>query len=114
MVKDVFRQAEDCCALRKSTGTQWKLWLFFEAVYSIVLEVNVTSKGLECLPWQLGAHTQLSTQPLYNSFATETKPGTTRSALLTGGGTAKELFLGNPGCLKSTSEQRSTSGIQMQ
>lgn len=53
-VKDVLSQAKDCHA---STGTQWKLWLFFEAVISIVLEVNVTSRGLEHLPWQLGAHT---------------------------------------------------------
>lgn len=114
MVKHVLRQAEDCRALRKSTGTQCKLWFFFEAVFSIVLQVNVTSKGLECLPWQLGAHSPVSTQPLYNSFATETKLEITKHALLIGEGTAKEPSLGNPGCLESITQQRGTSGVQMQ
>lgn len=77
-----------------------------------MLEVNVANKSLECLLWQLGGHTQLGTQPLYNSFATETKPGSTKSALLIGEDTAKELS-GNPRCLESTSQQQGTSGVQM-
>lgn len=57
-IKDVSRQAEDCSALRKGTSARCKLQLFFEAMFITVLQVNLASKGLECLPWQLGAHSQ--------------------------------------------------------